>query len=246
MSTLKKTSVWRNAESAILPVVTRLFAVGDAIPALQANKVFRYGGTQEYVGTKDYPKLRSRVVLVSSPDAQKRDAELFPVAIAPVLRRLSEEPHAFVEGSLKGAVQDTLRGAGLDKGSFPGFYTNESYYYAFCRELLARLDRAGAVPVSAGPIATDARGVAWIRGTQVKALEVVASHVAHGWSADEIRRQHPGLELAAIHGVLAWYYENRAACDAKLAVDLQLAERLRDDQEPSPLVARLRRAERAA
>ena len=47
-------------------------------------------------------------------------------------------------------------------------------------------------------ISIDEIGVAWIQGTRVKVIEVALDHIAHGWSAEEIARQHPELTLGQI------------------------------------------------
>ncbi len=232
--------VWSNAESAILPVVTRLFTEGDDFAAF--DRTFRYAGVREYIGTpSEHPRLRTRVVVVASTGSSTESALLFPVAIGPMLRQLESEPATFAKESLEDSVRETLRRAGLPPGELPGVAPHGSHYFAFCREMLARLDRL-ATPA----IVTDEHGVARIRGTRVKALEVAASHLAHGWSAEEIRRQHPGLELGPIYAALAWYYDHRAECDRLLASQLDLAEGLRADQTDTPLRVRLKSAARAA
>ena len=73
------------------------------------------------------------------------------------------------------------------------------------------------------PLSDD--GVAMIEGTTIKVVEVVMDKLAHGWDAEQIARQHPGLALAAVHSALAYYYDHRPE------VDQQIAERLRREDE---------------
>ena len=73
-------------------------------------------------------------------------------------------------------------------------------------------------------ITIDKEGVAWIDGTNVKAIEVVLDKRAYGWSPEEIRANHPDLSLAQIYAVFAYYYENKEAVDAEI-------ERRRHDAE---------------
>ena len=68
-------------------------------------------------------------------------------------------------------------------------------------------------------------GVAMIEGTTIKVVEVVMDKLAHGWDAEQIARQHPGLELGAIHSALAYYYDHRAE------LDQQISDRLRREDE---------------
>ena len=96
--------------------------------------------------------------------------------------------------------------------------------------------------LTAAPIAhivRDDAGVAWLDGTQVKVREVVLDHVAYGWSAEEIHRQHPGLSLARIHAALGYYYDHQSAFDRELAGSLELAQRLAAAAQESPLRRRL-------
>jgi len=257
MGALKNQRVWRNAESAIVPVVETLFAPEDQFPGFKTNSTFLYKGIRPYPKKSGYEKLHTRAILIESskekwaPGAKVTLTWLLPVAIGPVLLRLKEDGAAFTKAGLARAgkrlqdvVQETLAQADLPQSELPEFYRNESYYFAFCREMLGRLTRLSQPVLSS--IQMDERGVAWLRGTQVKVIEVAASHLAHGWSAEEIRRQHPGLELPSIYAALAWYYERREELDQVLASQLEEAERMRTEQRDSPLQARLKRTGRAA
>ena len=101
--------------------------------------------------------------------------------------------------------------------------------------------------LTAEPIAhifRDAAGVAWIDHTRVKVLEVVLDHVAYGWSAEEIHRQHSHLSLAQIHAALGYFYDHQAAFDAQMAQSLAAADRLAAATTDSPLRRRLRLLQR--
>lgn len=73
----------------------------------------------------------------------------------------------------------------------------------------------------------DANGVAWINGTQVKVIEIVADWLAHGSSPEEMHFQFPHLSLAQIHSALACYYDHQAAFEAELAQRTAAVEKLR-------------------
>jgi uncharacterized protein (DUF433 family) len=76
-------------------------------------------------------------------------------------------------------------------------------------------------------IRLDEHGIAWIKGTNTKVIEVVLDHVASGWSSAEIHRQHPHLTLAQIEAALAYYRVHRADLDAEIERRYQEVERLR-------------------
>ena len=102
---------------------------------------------------------------------------------------------------------------------------------------------------TAEPIAhifRDAAGIAWIDSTKVKVIEVALDHVAYGWSAEEIRRQHPLLTMAQIHAALGYYYDHQAAFDRQMAESLAEADRLAAGTADSPLRRRLRLLKRPA
>lgn len=86
----------------------------------------------------------------------------------------------------------------------------------------------------------DANGVAWIDETRVKVIEVAMDHLAHGWSAEEIHRQHPHLSLAQAHAALAFYYDHQAAFDRAIAASVTQAESLATADANSPVRRKLR------
>ena len=91
-----------------------------------------------------------------------------------------------------------------------------------------------------GHIWLDERGVAWIDDTNVKVIEVALDHIADGWSAEEIHRQHPHLSLAQAHAALAYYYDHQAQFDREIAESHKRAEQLAAENADSPLKRRLR------
>ena len=45
---------------------------------------------------------------------------------------------------------------------------------------------------------------------------IVAEHLAWGWSAEEIQRNHSYATLSEIHSALAYYYDHHAEIDSEL------------------------------
>ena len=89
-------------------------------------------------------------------------------------------------------------------------------------------------------VVRDGKGVAWIDQTRVKVIEVVLDHLAYGWSAEEIHRQHPQLSLAQAHSALAFYYDHQAEFDKAAAESLARAEAHAEQCSDSPGRLRLR------
>jgi uncharacterized protein (DUF433 family) len=95
--------------------------------------------------------------------------------------------------------------------------------------------------IATSPIEIREDGVAWIIGTNTKAIEVALDHLAHGWSPEEIYFQHYGqLSLAQIYGALAYYYEHQAEFDAEIKAEVDEVEELRRQAGESPGQKRLR------
>jgi uncharacterized protein (DUF433 family) len=98
--------------------------------------------------------------------------------------------------------------------------------------------------VAATPhITLDERGRAWVDDTNVKVVEIVLDHLAHGWAAETIQENHPHLTLAQVYAALAWYYDHQAEMDAEIELQGERLKALRAAAKPSPLARRaLRRA----
>jgi uncharacterized protein (DUF433 family) len=86
----------------------------------------------------------------------------------------------------------------------------------------------------------DGGGVAWIDDTRIKVIEVAMDHLAHGWSAEEIHRQHPDLSLAQAHAALAFYYDHQDEFDDAISESATRAEGMAERNVNSPGRRRLR------
>src|SRR5207249_6353214 len=103
--------------------------------------------------------------------------------------------------------------------------------------------RSKAMSVVAGShIRLAEQGVAWIRGTNKKVIQVVLDKLAHGWSPEEIHFQHPHLSLAQIHAALTYYYDHQKEMDAEIEQEWREADELRKRHTPSLAEKRLRKA----
>ena len=89
-------------------------------------------------------------------------------------------------------------------------------------------------------IEIDETGVPLIAGTTMKVVELVTSHLAYGWSPEELHFQYPHLTLGEIYAALAYYWDHKADMDADMMRRERYVEELRDEVGPSELTARLR------
>ena len=76
----------------------------------------------------------------------------------------------------------------------------------------------------------DADGTARIDETRYKVLHLAAEHYHHGWTAEELLRQHPDLRPEQVYSALAYFYDHHPELLAQLKGSLQAVERIRPVQ----------------
>jgi len=52
------------------------------------------------------------------------------------------------------------------------------------------------------------KGTVFVAGTRYKVLHLAAEHYQHGWTAEEILRQHPDLSPGQVYASLAYFYDH--------------------------------------
>lgn len=57
-------------------------------------------------------------------------------------------------------------------------------------------------------IVVDAAGIARIDQTRYKVVHLAAEHYQHGWTAEELLRQHPDLRPEQAYAALAFFYDH--------------------------------------
>ena len=89
-------------------------------------------------------------------------------------------------------------------------------------------------------IRLDEKGVAWIRDTKIKVIEVVLDKLAHGSSPEEMHFQYPHLSLSQIHAALSYYYDHQVELEAEIQRRWKEVDQLAVKEPDSPLRQRLR------
>ena len=82
------------------------------------------------------------------------------------------------------------------------------------------------------------------RHPRTRVAQIVMDHVGHGWSADEIHRQHPHLTLAEIHSALGYYFDHVEEIDREIGEEWRASEQLAGRVPPSPVMQRLKSLKR--
>jgi uncharacterized protein (DUF433 family) len=78
------------------------------------------------------------------------------------------------------------------------------------------------------------------RVPRIRISQIVADYLAHGWSPEEMCRQHPYLTLAEAHTAMAYYFDHQDEIDKELQEELDRAEKNRSSAAPSKFVVRMR------
>jgi len=68
------------------------------------------------------------------------------------------------------------------------------------------------------------QGQARIGKTRYKVLHLAAEHYQHGWTAEELLRQHPDLRPEEVYASLTYFYDHHDAMVAEMKDTLAAAE----------------------
>jgi uncharacterized protein (DUF433 family) len=75
---------------------------------------------------------------------------------------------------------------------------------------------------------------------RVRVAQIVMDYLAHGWSPDELCRQHPYLRHAEAHAAMAYYYDHPHEIEQEIQEELQEVDAISSQIQRSPLFHRLR------
>jgi len=78
------------------------------------------------------------------------------------------------------------------------------------------------------------------RVQRVRVAQIVMDYIAHGWTAEEMCRQHPYLTPAEAHAAMAYYYDHQGEIDQKIAAEVAQVQQDRLQAIPSPFVLRMK------
>lgn len=79
-----------------------------------------------------------------------------------------------------------------------------------------------------------------IAGTTLTVIQLIEEHKAFGWSAEELRFQHPYLSMGEIYSALAYYWDNKEAVDTAIKERLSRFDQMKEQNQPKDLIERLR------
>ena len=78
------------------------------------------------------------------------------------------------------------------------------------------------------------------RVPRVRVAQIVTDYLAHGWSPDEMCRQHPYLLPAEAHAAMGYYFDHQEEIEAEIEAEWHEAEQARASASRSPFFQRMR------
>jgi uncharacterized protein (DUF433 family) len=78
------------------------------------------------------------------------------------------------------------------------------------------------------------------RSPRIRVAQIVMDYLAHGWSVEEMCRQHAGLTPAEAHSAMAYYFDHQAEIDAEIQAEVDQVQSDRTASAPSTFLARMR------
>jgi hypothetical protein len=75
---------------------------------------------------------------------------------------------------------------------------------------------------------------------RIRVAQIVMDYLTHGWSVDEICRQHCYLLPAEAHAAMAYYFDHRDEIEAEIQQELRQVQHLRATATPSLFLTRMR------
>src|ERR1700722_9923145 len=76
------------------------------------------------------------------------------------------------------------------------------------------------------------------RVPRVRVAQIAMDYIAHGWSADEMGRQHAYLNPPQVHAALGYYSDHQAEIDEEIRKEFREYETLAQTSGRSPFFIR--------
>jgi uncharacterized protein (DUF433 family) len=75
---------------------------------------------------------------------------------------------------------------------------------------------------------------------RIRVAQIAMDYLAHGWSPDEMCRQHPYLTRAEAHAAMGYYFDHQDEIDREIGAEVEQVEQARAQATSSPFFLRLR------
>ena len=77
------------------------------------------------------------------------------------------------------------------------------------------------------------------RVPRLRVAQIIMDYLSHGWSPDEMCRQHPYLAAAEVHAAMGYYFDHQQEIDNEIRGELAAVEQDRSGSR-SPFYVRMR------
>ena len=78
------------------------------------------------------------------------------------------------------------------------------------------------------------------RVPRVRVAQIVMDYLAHGWSPEEMCRQHPYLTIAEAHAAMLYYWDHADEIDREIDEEPAQVQAMRQKGHLSPFLARMK------
>jgi len=75
---------------------------------------------------------------------------------------------------------------------------------------------------------------------RIRVAHIVMDYLAHGWSVDEMCRQHAYLTLAEAHAAMAYYFDHQAEIDQEIQAEWAQVQADQTEATRSPFYLRMK------
>jgi uncharacterized protein (DUF433 family) len=87
---------------------------------------------------------------------------------------------------------------------------------------------------------TEGEAARLARSPRIRVAQIAMDYLAHGWSVEEICRQHPNLAPAEVHAAMLYYWDHQHEIDAEIRAEYARAVEDSECTAPSPSMFRPR------
>jgi len=84
------------------------------------------------------------------------------------------------------------------------------------------------------------------RFPRIRVAQIVMDHLAHGWSVEEMCRQHPDLTPAEVHAAMLYYWDHQEDLHQEIEAEWKQAETEAARDLPLALALRFQHSSTAA
>jgi hypothetical protein len=75
---------------------------------------------------------------------------------------------------------------------------------------------------------------------RIRVALIVVNYLEHGWSVEEMCRQHPYLTLAEAHAAMVYYFDHESEIEHEISAEILQVQREQSNAPRSPIYHRLR------